>query len=131
VSEAIGANIEALGLERGDRTLTVLRKGGKVVTMPLAARVATAVDLNFGQRIEGPIFPDLNGLRLDRQGGSDRTRCVTPSPPPPSTLVCRCATCRKRQPRRSSKTMRNDRGRQSSDRHATSIVATFIAGATR
>ena len=29
VSEAVGANIEALGLERGHRTLTVLRKGGK------------------------------------------------------------------------------------------------------
>ena len=29
VSEAIGANIEALGLERGHRTLTVLRKGGR------------------------------------------------------------------------------------------------------
>ena len=38
VSEAIGANIEALGLERGHRTLTVLRKGGKLVTMPLAPR---------------------------------------------------------------------------------------------
>jgi integrase len=34
VSEAIGANIEALGLERGHRTLTILRKGGKVVTIP-------------------------------------------------------------------------------------------------
>src|SRR5690348_13792978 len=31
VSEATGADIEALGLERGHRTLTVLRKGGKVV----------------------------------------------------------------------------------------------------
>ena len=30
VSEAISADIEALGLERGHRTLTVLRKGGKV-----------------------------------------------------------------------------------------------------
>jgi integrase len=28
-------------------------------------------------------------------------------------------------------TMRNDRGRQSFDRHATYIVATFIAGASR
>jgi integrase len=30
VSEAIGANIEALGLERGHRTLTVVRKGGRM-----------------------------------------------------------------------------------------------------
>jgi hypothetical protein len=36
VSEATGANIESLGLERGHRTLTILRKGGKIVTIPLA-----------------------------------------------------------------------------------------------
>jgi integrase/recombinase XerD len=36
VSEATGASIEALGLERGHRTLVVTRKGGKVVTIPLA-----------------------------------------------------------------------------------------------
>jgi len=34
VSEAMGANIEALGVERVHRTLTVLRKGGKTVTVP-------------------------------------------------------------------------------------------------
>jgi hypothetical protein len=32
LSEATGADIEHLGLERGHRTLTVTRKGGKVVT---------------------------------------------------------------------------------------------------
>ena len=40
VSEATGANIETLGLERGHRTLTILRKGGKTVTIPLAPRTA-------------------------------------------------------------------------------------------
>lgn len=44
VSEALGADIEALGLERGHRTLTLVRKGGKVVTVPLAPRTARAVD---------------------------------------------------------------------------------------
>jgi integrase len=34
VSEATGADIEHLGLERGHRTLTITRKGGKVVTVP-------------------------------------------------------------------------------------------------
>ena len=38
VSEATGASIEALGTERGHRTLTITRKGGKVVTIPLAPR---------------------------------------------------------------------------------------------
>ena len=32
VSEAIGADIDHLGLERGHRTLTITRKGGKAVT---------------------------------------------------------------------------------------------------
>jgi integrase/recombinase XerD len=36
VSEATGADIQALGVEHGHRTLVVTRKGGKVVTVPLA-----------------------------------------------------------------------------------------------
>ena len=55
VSEAIGADIERLGLERGHRTLLVQRKGGKHVTIPLAPRTARAVDLVVGERSEGPI----------------------------------------------------------------------------
>src|SRR3981081_2323495 len=43
VSEATGADIEALGIERGHRTLVVTRKGGKIVTIPLAPRTARAV----------------------------------------------------------------------------------------
>jgi len=66
VSEAIGADIKALGIERGHRTLTVLRKGGKIVTIPLAPRVARAIDLAIGERVEGPIFLGHNGEHLDR-----------------------------------------------------------------
>jgi integrase len=40
VSEATGADIEHLGLERGHRTLVITRKGSKVVTIPLAPRTA-------------------------------------------------------------------------------------------
>jgi integrase len=65
VSEATGADIEDLGQERGHRTLTITRKGGKVVTIPLAPRT----------------------------------------------------------------TMRYDRARGSLDRHATYIVAAYVAGA--
>jgi integrase/recombinase XerD len=36
VSEATGADIEQLGLERGHRTLVITRKGGLVVTIPRA-----------------------------------------------------------------------------------------------
>src|SRR5215510_6097942 len=56
VSEATGANIEALGIERGHRTLVITRKGGKVVTIPLAPRTARAIDLAIGERVEGPLF---------------------------------------------------------------------------
>jgi integrase len=54
VAEVVGTDIEALGLERGHRTLTALRKGGKTVTVPLAPRVARAIDLAIGERQAGP-----------------------------------------------------------------------------
>jgi len=63
VSEAIGGDIEALGVERGHRTLVVTRKGGKVATVPLAPRTARAVDLAIGERVEGPVFLAADGLR--------------------------------------------------------------------
>ena len=68
VSEATGANIEALGTERGHRTLTITRKGGKIVTIPLAPRTARAIDLAIGERTEGPVFLAADGRRLDRHG---------------------------------------------------------------
>jgi hypothetical protein len=34
VSEVTGADIEAMGIERGHRTLVITPKGGKVVTIP-------------------------------------------------------------------------------------------------
>jgi len=72
VSEATGANIEALGTERGHRTLTITRKGGKVVTIPLAPRTAA------------PGSPNR----------SAPTPCGTRSSPPRWMRACRCATCR-------------------------------------
>ena len=74
VSEATGADIEHLGLERGHRTLTVTRKGGKVVTVPLAPRTARAIDLAIGERTEGPVFLAKDGRRLDRHGAGRMVR---------------------------------------------------------
>jgi integrase/recombinase XerD len=68
VSEATGTDIEHLGLERGHRTLTITRKGGKMVTVPLAPRTARAIDLAIGERTEGPVFVAEDGRRLDRHG---------------------------------------------------------------
>ena len=68
VSEVTGADIDHLGLERGHRTLTITRKGGKVVTIPLAPRTARAIDLAVGERTDGPVFLAADGRRLDRHG---------------------------------------------------------------
>src|SRR5207237_1190636 len=68
VSEATGADIEHLGLERGHRTPTITRKGGKVMTIPLAPRTARAIDLAIGERTGGPMFLAADGRRLDRHG---------------------------------------------------------------
>ena len=77
VSEATGADIEHLGLERGHRTLVITCKGGKVVTIPLAPRTARAIDLAIGERTEGPLFVTAGGNRLARHGAARILRRVT------------------------------------------------------
>jgi site-specific recombinase XerD len=76
VPEATGADIEQLGVERGHRTLTITRKGGKVVTVPLAPRTVRAIDLAVGERTEGPVFLAADGRRLDRHGAGRIVRRV-------------------------------------------------------
>jgi integrase len=114
VSEATGAGIEHLGPDRGHRTLTITRRGGKVVTIPLAPRTARATDLATGERTDGPVFLAADGRRLDRHGGGrivrrvahqagitkavTRTRSGTRSSPRRWMPGYRCATC-KRRPR--------------------------------
>jgi integrase/recombinase XerD len=46
--------------------MTITRKGGKVVTIPLAPRTARAIDLAIGERTEGPVFLAADERRLDR-----------------------------------------------------------------
>jgi hypothetical protein len=53
VPEATEAGIEAMWAKRGHGTLVITRKGGKVVTIPLAPRTARAIDLAIGERLEG------------------------------------------------------------------------------
>jgi integrase/recombinase XerD len=148
VSEATGADIEQLGLERGHRTLVITRKGGKVVTIPLAPRTARAIDLAVGERTEGPIFLAGDGRRLDRHGAvrivgrvTRRAGIAKPiSPHAPRHAFITAAldagvplrdvqeAASRANPRT---TMRYNRARTSLDRHATYIVAAFIAGAAR
>lgn len=46
--------MEALGIERAHRTLIILRKGGKIVIIPLAPRTTWAVDLAVGDAAARP-----------------------------------------------------------------------------
>ncbi len=76
VSEATGANIEALGTERGHRNLAITRKGGNKAIIPLAPVTARAIDLAIGERCEGPIFTTATGQKLDRHGAGRIVRRV-------------------------------------------------------
>ena len=148
ISEALGADIDKLGIERGHRTLTVLRKGGKIVVIPLAPRTARAIDLAIGERLDGPIFLRPDGQRMDRHCASRIVRRVARragvnKPIGPHTLRHAFITAaldagvplRDVQEAASHAdprtTMRYDRARVSLDRHATYIVAAYLAGAAR
>jgi integrase len=145
VSEATGANIEALGTEHGHRTLSITRKGGKKAVIPLAPRTARAIDLAVGERCEGPIFTTAAGQRLDRNGAGRivRRRAGLAKKIGPHTLRHAFITAaldagvplRDVQEAASHAdprtTIRYDRPRVSLDRHATYVVAPYIAGAAR
>ncbi len=148
VSEGTGADIQALGIERGHRTLVATRKGGKVVTIPLAPRTARAVDLAIGERIDGPIFLTADCRRLDRHGAgrivrrlARRAGITKPVGPHALRHAFITAALDAGVPLRDVQeaashadphaTMRHDRARTSLDRYATYIVAAYLAGAAR
>ena len=60
-SEALGADIESMGMDRGHRTMAIVRKSGKHVTIPLAPRTGRILDLYIDERTTGPIFLGANG----------------------------------------------------------------------
>ncbi len=128
--------------------MRILRKGAKQVTIPLAPRTARAVDLCVGERLHGPIFVGAHGQRMDRHAATRMVRrlCSTAgiakhiSPHSLRHSFITAAldagvplrevqeTASHADPRT---TMRYDRARHSLDRHATYIVSTFVAGASR
>jgi integrase len=67
VSEACGANIEDLAIQRGHRTLAIVGKGNKPAVIPLVPRTARTLDLAIGEQHEGPILRRKDGQRLDRR----------------------------------------------------------------
>lgn len=146
VSEACAVQIEDLGHERGHRTLTVTGKGGRVDTIPLPPPVFRAVDACAAARTEGPLLYSRAGTPLDRYAA---TRIVK--------RICKRAGIHKRVSPHSFRhsavtaaldagvpirdvqlfarhadpktTVRYDRHRRNLDRHASYVVAAFIAGA--
>ena len=148
MSESTSADIEHLGLDRGHRTLTITRKGGKVVTISRAPCTAWAIDLAIGERTGGPVFLPAEGRRLDRHGAGRIVRkaarragivkTVTPHKLRHAFITAALdagvplrdvqEAASHADPRT---TMRYDRAHGSLDRHATYIVAAYIAGAAR
>src|SRR5690348_4323606 len=125
--------------------MTITGKGGKVVTIPLAPRTARAIDLAIGERTEGPVFLATDGQRLDRHGAGRIVRktarragiakTVTPHTLRHAFITAALdaegdvqEAASHADPRT---TMRYDRARGSLDRHATYIVAAYVAGAAR
>jgi hypothetical protein len=113
VSEALGADIDKLGIERGHRILTILRKGGKIVTIPLVPRapVPSTWPSENRSRVRSSCAATgsgWTGMAPDASctvshaapdwptSESPRTPCGTRSSPPPWTPASRCATCKKR-----------------------------------
>ena len=118
-----------------------------MVTIPLAPRTARAIDLAIGERTEGPIFLAADGRLLDRHGAGRIVRRVARragiiKPVGPHTLRHAFITAAldagvplrdvqyasHADPRT---TTRYDRARTSLDRHATYLVAAYVAGAAR
>jgi site-specific recombinase XerD len=115
----------------------------------LAPRTARAIDLCIGERVEGPILLNRDGdRRLDRHAATRIVRRlakragidkrISPHSLRHSFITAALdagVALRDVQEAASHAdprtTMRYDRARGSLDRHATYIVATFVAGASR
>ena len=144
VSEALNADIADMGLERGHHTMRITRKGGKTALIPLAPRTARTLYFAVGSREQGPIFTTGDGKRMNRYQASRVVRRLAKRAgiekriSPHSlrhSFITAALPLRDLQEAASHAdprtTMRYDRARRSLDRHATYIVATFIAGASR
>ncbi|MEM9200913.1 MAG: tyrosine-type recombinase/integrase [Actinomycetota bacterium] len=149
ISEALGADIDNIDVNRGHRTLFIHRKGNTTATIPLSPRTARALDLYIGERETGPIFLNHGSTRrLDRHASARIVRRlakragidkrISPHSLRHSFITAALdagvplrdvqEAASHADPRT---TMRYDRGRGSLDRHPTYIVSTFVAGASR
>ncbi|MGM9473203.1 tyrosine-type recombinase/integrase [Pseudarthrobacter sp. YS3] len=148
VSEACAVRIEDYqDIERGHRVLRLVGKGGKPATIPLPVPVLRALDAAAGERASGPLLLRNKGggpvnrksaaltvQRLCRKAGIKKN--VTPHGLRHSFVTAALdagvplrdvqIAARHSDPRI---TARYDRARHNHDRHASHVVAAFLAGA--
>jgi integrase len=144
ISEALELDVDDLGTERGHRTLTLTRKGGRRAVAAIAPRTAAALDAITHDRGTGPLFATNSGRRLDRHAAGKIVRRIARQAGIartvfPHTLRHAFVTAAldagvslgdvqdaagHADPRT---TRRYDRGRHSLDRHATYKVASYLA----
>lgn len=147
VSEACNVRIEDMhGELRGHRTLSIIGKGTKPATIPLAVPVSRVMDFAAGDRTEGWLLLRADGSKMDRRSASRVvtriakkvgiktkisphslrhsyiTACLDAGVPLRDVQIA----ARHSDPRM---TVRYDRARGNLDRHANYIVSGFIAGA--
>lgn len=148
VSEACSVKIEDYQqIERGHRVLRLIGKGGKPATIPLPVPVIRALDAAAGDRTSGPLLlrrksgepmnrksAALAVDRLCKKAGISKkisphslrhsfvTACLDAGVPLRDVQVA----ARHSDPRI---TARYDRARHNHDRHASHVVAAFLAGA--
>lgn len=147
VSEACNVQIEDYaGTERGHRILLLVGKGGKPATIPIPVPVLRSLDAAAKGRTCGPLVRRKNGTQMDRhaaycriktlirKAGLDprihphslRHAAITAALDAGASLRDAQVFARHSDPRI---TTRYDRGRHNLDRHASYLVAGFIAGA--
>jgi integrase/recombinase XerD len=144
VSETLALDISHLSTERGHRTISLARKGGRKQVAPLAPRTAEAIDALTRGQAAGPVFRTRTGRRLDRHAAQKAVRRLaraagvekTVSPHSLRHSFVTAAldagvalrdvqdAAGHADPRT---TRRYDRGRHSLDRHATYAVAAAVA----
>lgn len=145
ISEALGADIEDMRIERNHRVLHITGKGRKEADVPLAPPTYRAILEYLAGRDSGPIFLGAEGERMNRHAAdrivkriakrSGLTKKISPHSLRHSFITAALDAgvplrdvqhaARHVDPRTTSY---YDHGRKSFDSHATYIVSAFVAG---